>query len=787
MIKSETMKYAGIFTVKRHIRETAMFDTISAATGIDKKQIEAVARLLDEGATIPFMARYRKEATGSLDEVAIGAVRDGIIRFKELEDRKKAILKSLEEREILSHELKNSIESAGTLAELEDRYQKYRPKKRTRAMAAREKGLEPLAVTMMEAARSRTPLKLTPLEGAQAYCHGHGGISSPEQALAGARDIVAENISEDASIRNRMRILFHKEALISSSIKKSKEDEGIKYRDYFDWSEPARHAPSHRVLAMLRGEREGFLTVHALPPGDKALEIMESVFIKGSPSQSWLGQLTSCIHDSYKRLLGPAMENELLKSIKERADRKAIDVFVRNIQELLLSPPLGRKSVLAIDPGFRTGCKVVCLDSQGTLLDHAVIFPDTPQKRPSGKAGNSDSSGQTRDSDSSGQTGDSDSSGQTGDSDFSGQTGDSVPPGKTGETKARDTILKLVKRYKIEAVAIGNGTAGRETEAFIRSIGLPHDIPVVMVDESGASIYSASQCARDEFPHHDITVRGAVSIGRRLMDPLAELVKIDPKSLGVGQYQHDVDEKQLHQALDDVVSICVNRVGVELNTASPELLTQVAGLNRTTAGNIVEYRNANGPFTSRKELLKVPRLGPRAFEQCAGFLRIRDGKNPLDASGIHPESYPIVERMAMDKGVTPATLMDAKVNSDIVNSINLADYVTKTAGLPTLEDIAGELLRPGRDPRQGFKLFSFAEHVHGISDLVPGMILPGIVTNVTAFGAFVDIGVHQDGLVHVSQIADRFVKNPSDELRVHQRVSVRVLEVDIKRRRISLS
>ena len=568
-----------------------------------------------------------------------------------------------------------------------------------------------------------------PVKAGAAYIDPEKGVESPEDALTGARDILSEIINENLKARESIRRLFIREALITSKLRKGKEETGEKFKDYFDWSEPAYKAPSHRILAMLRGEKASVLGIHALPPEENALALLEKMFIKNNyPSAS---ELKIAIKDSYKRLLGKSIENELLKELKRKADETAIKIFADNIEELLLSPPLGEKSVLAVDPGFRTGCKIVCLDRQGKLLDHDVIYPMG-----------------------------------------------------AGVKKAETIIKKYIKQYRIDAIAVGNGTAGRETEAFIGKIGLPEQIDIVMVDESGASIYSASECAREEFPDHDITVRGAVSIGRRLMDPLAELVKIDPKSIGVGQYQHDVDQKDLQHALDDVVVKVVNRVGVDVNTASRELLCRISGLNNTTASNLVAFRKTNGPFKSRKQLLKVPRLGPKAFEQAAGFLRIHNEKSPLDASGIHPESYDIVKKMARDKGITIKELMK---NKNLVDTIDLTEYTTDTIGIPTLKDIAGELVRPGRDPRKNFKAFTFADNINDIKDLIPGMEVPGIITNVTAFGAFVDIGVHQDGLVHVSQMADHFVKNPGDIVTVRQHVYVTVLDMDIKRKRISLS
>ncbi len=700
-----------------------MFDTISQETGLKQDQVAAVAGLMEQGATIPFIARYRKEHTGSLDEVAITTIRDSLARLRALEERKETILNSLEERQLLTHDLKTAIKGAATAAELEDLYQPHRPKKRTRALMAREKGLMPLAEFLL------SHRKGDPVEAAKHHVSPEKEVTSPEEALAGARDIVAETINETPAVRTAMRHLFLRHALITSRVKKNRETDGIKYRDYFDWSEPGAKAPSHRILAMLRGEKEGMLTLHALPPEEKAMAVLEKQFL--NPAVPSAPHMAQAISDSYKRLLGKAMENETLKALKQRADTVAIKVFAENLKNLLLSSPLGQKAVLAIDPGFRTGCKMVCLDRQGNLVDHTVIFPLG-----------------------------------------------------SGAAKAGQAIKEWISAHGIEAIAIGNGTAGRETEAFVTALNLPSKIPVILVDESGASIYSASPIAREEFPDHDLTVRGAVSIGRRLMDPLAELVKLDPRSIGVGQYQHDVDQKELNQCLDDVVINTVNQVGVDVNTASKELLSRVAGLNKTIAANIVQYRLENGPFKTRQQLLKVPRLGPRAFEQAAGFLRIPQGTNPLDASGIHPEAYNIVKTMAEDLDVTVQTLVG---NAALVASIDLKKYVTPDMGIPTLKDIATELVRPGRDPREQFVPFAFAEDIHEIKDLVPGMVVPGIVTNVTAFGAFVDIGVHQDGLVHVSNMADHFVKNPADVVSVHQKVTVTIMEVDIPRKRISLS
>ncbi len=696
---------------------------ISRELNLSAENISAVAKLLEEGATIPFIARYRKERTGSLDEVAIGQIRDRIEQIKALDERKAAVIKSLTERELLTQNLLKEIQAAASLTGLEDLYEKYRPKKRTRAQDAREKGLEPLAGFLLKQTDQ------DPLLEAKAYVSPEKGVESALDALAGARDIIAETMNEDVATRAGIRQLFLNSAMIQSSVKKGKEGEGAKFKDYFDWSENAYKTPSHRVLAMFRGQNEDILIVHVLPDEDKALAFIESRYVKNRSKSA--EEVRAAIKDGYKRLLSKSMEKECMTDLKTRADETAIHVFSDNLKELLLSSPLGQKRILALDPGFRTGCKVVCLDAQGKLLHHDVVYLHDSQ------AG-----------------------------------------------KAKQVLSNLVKTYNIEAVAIGNGTAGRETEAFVRGLGLDTSISVVMVDESGASIYSASETARQEFPDHDITVRGAVSIGRRLMDPLSELVKLDPKSIGIGQYQHDVDQKLLKKSLDDVVISCVNKVGVEVNTAGRELLSRVAGLNDTIAGNMILFRNENGPFRSRKAFLKVPRLGPKAFEQAAGFLRIHDGDHPLDRSGIHPESYVVVEKMAKELKIG---IQDLLMNREQIAKIDLKQYVTESVGLPTLKDIAKELASPGRDPRQQFQAFSFDDAIHDIKDLVPGMKVPGIVTNVTAFGAFVDIGVHQDGLVHISQLADRYIKNPAEVVRVRQAVTVTVLEVDSKRKRISLS
>ncbi len=679
-----------------------------------------------EGGTVPFIARYRKEATGSLDETLITAVRDRLDQLDALDKRREAVLKSLEDQEKLTDELREKILGAGTLALLEDIYLPFRPKRRTRAAIAREKGLEPLAALLFEQSPATDP-------GGEAnrFLDPEKGVPSPEEALAGARDIIAEWANENADIRALLRNLFAEKGTFRSRVVAGKEDEAVQFRDYFDKEEPIGSAPSHRVLAMLRGEKEGFLTLHLGPREEEAFSCLHSSFIKNDSAASH--EVTAALRDSYKRLLAPSLETETKKSAKERADQEAIRIFADNLRHLLMAPPLGFKRLLALDPGFRTGCKLVCLDPRGKLVHNETIYPHS---------------------------------------------------GRQASDKAAERVRALVAEHGIEAVAIGNGTAGRETESFIRGLELPAAVQVIMVDESGASIYSASSLAREEFPDHDVTVRGAVSIGRRLMDPLAELVKIDPKSIGVGQYQHDVDQTELKKSLDDVVMSCVNAVGVELNSASAQLLSYVSGLGAQLARNIIAWRETNGPFHSRTALKKVPRLGPRAFEQAAGFLRISDGENPLDASAVHPESYHIVEKMARDMGCPITGIMR---DASIREKIDPASYVTAEAGLPTLLDILSELAKPGRDPRKTFESFAFAPGIEKPSDLEIGMRLPGIVTNVTAFGAFVDVGVHRDGLVHVSEMSDDFVKDPRQVVRVHQHVAVTVLEVDLDRGRISLS
>ncbi len=688
------------------------------------KQVSATVALLDEGATVPFISRYRKEVTGSLDEVQITAIRDRMQQLRDLDKRREAILKSLTDMGKLTPELQQQINEAETMVNLEDIYLPYRPKRKTRATAAREKGLQPLAELVL--AQDRIDLSAE----ADKYVDAEKGVTSAEDALAGARDIIAETISENAEVRAKLRDLFIQKGTFQSKVAPGKEESGIKYKDYFDWTEPVKSAPSHRILAMRRGEKEEILYLDIMPPEDEAIALLDRTFVSANNSSS--DQVRLAIADGYKRLLKPSMETEARLLTKKKADEEAIRVFAENARQLLLAAPLGQKRVMAIDPGFRTGCKVVCLDEQGKLLEYTAVFPHT-------------GAGQAR--------------------------------------EAEKTIQHLADLHKIEAIAIGNGTAGRETETFVRNLKLGN-VTIVMVNESGASIYSASEAAREEFPDKDVTVRGAVSIGRRLMDPLAELVKIDPKSIGVGQYQHDVDQSKLQTSLDDTVISCVNAVGVELNTASKQILSYVSGLGPQLAQNIVDYRNANGAFKRREQLKKVPRLGDKAFEQAAGFLRIQGSDNPLEASGVHPERYALVEQMAKDAN---ASIRDLMTDDKLRKSIPLQRYTNEKVGLPTLTDIMAELAKPGRDPREKFEAFSFTEGVNEIKDLKVGMKLPGIVTNITAFGAFVDIGVHQDGLVHLSQITNRYIKDPNEVLKVHQQVEVTVTEVDVNRKRISLS
>ena len=709
---------------------------LAAELNVKVFQVAATAQLFAEGATVPFIARYRKEATGELDEVQVLAIRDRLEQMRAIDDRRAAILASLKERNLLTPALEKIILAADTLTALEDAYLPFRPKKRTRATIAKEKGLEPLADLIFAQDPATDPVAAAQAHVGREYVADDGKnqkstIASVEEALAGARDIIAERVSDDKDARLRLRAVFQRDAVVSSKVMPGKEGDldAAKFKDYFEWSEPLARAPSHRVLAMRRGEKELFLMMRVqLPDEATAFATVQALFVKAKCPAA--DQVVLAVQDACKRLLCPAMETEMRLESKKRADEAGIKVFADNLRELLLSAPLGQRAVLAIDPGFRTGCKVVLLDRQGKLLHNDVVFPDR----------------------------------------------------QPDETKEK--LAGFVKFFHVEAIAIGNGTGGRETEAFVRTLELPATIPVVMVNESGASIYSASEVAREEFPDHDLTVRGAVSIGRRLMDPLAELVKLDPKSIGVGQYQHDVDQAALKRSLDDTVASAVNGVGVELNTASKQLLSYVSGLNTATATAIVARRNEQGAFKSRADLKAVPRLGPKAFEQAAGFLRIRDSAHPLDASAVHPERYPLVEKMAADLGATVADLMrDAQLRA----RIKLEAYVTAEVGLPTLNDIMAELAKPGRDPRQKFEAFSFAEGVNKPQDLKPGMKLPGIVTNVTAFGAFVDIGVHQDGLVHVSQLADTFVKEPSAVVRPQQKVMVTVTEIDLPRNRIALS
>ncbi len=696
---------------------------IAKELGIQTSQVEIVSAFLDDGATVPFIARYRKEATGSLDEVQITAIRDRRADLVDLDKRRSAILASLGERDVLNEALCRAVNTASDLAALEDIYLPYRPKRRTRASIAREKGLEPLATMLY--GQNKQPIEL------EAFVNSEKEVATVEEALSGARDIIAEWISEDAAIRARLRDFFHRKSTITSTVIKNQEEKGSKFRDYFAWQEPVGKVAGHRLLAMFRGEHEKILSLSLRPPEAESLAILQRCLVR---SNGFTGQQVALTaEESYKRLLAPSLENELRGNLKKQADQEAIAVFAENLRGLLQAAPLGQKRTMALDPGFRTGAKLACLGEQGELLDFTTIYPTLSGRQ---------------------------------------------------QEEAAQTVLQLCKQYHIEAIAIGNGTASRETESFVRGLQLPPEVIVTMVDENGASIYSASEVARAEFPDHDITVRGAVSIGRRLQDPLAELVKLDPKAIGVGQYQHDVNQKALKQCLDDVVISCVNKVGVEVNSASKELLAYVSGLGETLATNILAYRSEKGSFTAKRQLLEVPRLGKKAFEQCAGFLRIHEGKNPLDRSGVHPERYGIVEQMAKDCGCTVAALLQQE---NLRQLIQIDRYVCDEVGLPTLQDIMAELAKPGRDPRQSFAAFAFAQGVEKLEDLREGMSLPGIVTNVTKFGAFIDIGVHQDGLVHISQLADRYITDPSEVVKVRQQVQVRVLEVDTKRRRIALS
>ena len=702
-------------------------DIISNEMGLKLSQVSAVAMLLIEGATVPFIARYRKEVTESLDEVAVSTIRDRLNQLNEIDQRRETIFKSLEQNGHLTQALKEKVIASESLAELEDLYLPYRPKRRTRATIAKQKGLEPLAEIIFAQTGHRGDIE----QIAANYVDLQKEVATVEAALGGARDIIAEKVNENQKARAKLRELFLECALFKSKVVDGMESAGAKFKDYFDWSELAKTAPSHRILAMRRGEKNDILNLSLLPPEKDAIAILENLFIKGDGPDSQ--QVALAVRDSYKRLLSRSMETEIRLLTKKRADDEAIAIFTDNLRQLLMTAPLGAKRVMGLDPGYRTGCKVVCLDRQGKFLTHATIYPHTS-------------------------------------------------PAQTAT--AQKILLNLFDQFKIEAIAVGNGTAGRETEAFVKSICSEKSIPVFLVNESGASIYSASQTAREEFPDLDLTIRGAISIARRLMDPLSELVKIDPKSIGVGQYQHDVDQSALKASLDDVVMSCVNAVGVDVNQASPQLLTYVSGLGPSLAKNIVNYRNTNGAFPNRTALKKVPRLGAKSFEQCAGFLRIKNGNHLLDASAVHPERYDLVKKMAADIGCNVSDLIG---NKGKIKQIKLDKYIAKDLGLPTLNDIISELAKPGRDPRKTFEEFAFDSEVEKIEDLKLGMHLPGLVTNVTAFGAFVDIGVHQDGLVHISQLSDHFVKDPHQIVKVQQRVNVTVIEVDIDRNRISLS
>ena len=699
---------------------------IAAELKLPAHRIANTLKLLQGGATIPFISRYRKEATGGLDEVQIGDIQTRYEKLCELSKRKETVLSTIEEQGKLTPELKSRISACWNATELEDIYLPFKPKRKTRAEAARAKGLEPLALLLMMQKENNLAAKVRNFV--------KGEVKDEEDALKGARDILAEQISEDERSRNLMRNQFQRQAIIQSKVVKGKETEeaSAKYRDYFDFCEPLKKCSSHRLLALRRGESEGVLKVTIFPEDeDMCNERLQRLFVRAN--NECAHQVTEALTDAYKRLLKPAIETEFAALSKEKADEEAIRVFAENLRQLLLAPPLGQKRVMGIDPGFRTGCKVVCLDAQGTLLHNEAIYPHPP---------------------------------------------------KSEYAQAARKVVKLVEQYKIEAIAIGNGTASRETEQFVTSQRYDREVQVFVVSEDGASIYSASKTAREEFPDYDVTVRGAVSIGRRLMDPLAELVKIDAKSIGVGQYQHDVDQTKLKASLDQTVESCVNLVGVNVNTASKHLLTHVSGLGPTLAQNIVDYRTENGPFESRRQLLKVPRMGAKAYEQCAGFLRIPQAKNPLDNSAVHPESYPIVEQMAKDLNCTVADLIKDK---ELRSKIDLKKYVTDTVGLPTLTDILQELDKPGRDPRQKIQVFEFDKNVRTLDDLQEGMELPGIVTNITNFGCFVDIGIKENGLVHVSQLADRFVSNPADVVRIHQHVRVKVMSIDHERKRIQLT
>lgn len=705
---------------------------IAERTGLPEKYVENTVELLQDGATIPFISRYRKERTGGMDEVQVASVSDQLDKLVEMEKRKASILDSIEKQDKLTDELRKRIEGCWDATELEDIYLPYKQKRRTRAQVAREAGLEPMADWLLR--QFPDPV----LRKANNFLNKEKGIETAEDAVRGAMDIIAERVSENERSRQTVRGQFRRTARIVSKLVKGSaakgrniEEEGQKYRDYFDWSEPLSRCSSHRLLAMRRGEAEGILRLSITIDDDEAMEKLSHQYVRGSSEAAH--RVQEAVEDGYKRLLCPSIETEFAAISKEKADEEAIRIFVRNLEQLLMSSPLGQKRVMGIDPGFRTGCKVVCLDSEGNLLHNEAIYPHPPRSE---------------------------------------------------RVQAMQKILTLVKQYKVEAISIGNGTAGRETEEFVNHLDLPEGIEIYSVSEDGASIYSASKIAREEFPDYDVTVRGAVSIGRRLMDPLAELVKIDPSSIGVGQYQKDVNQSLLKKSLDQTVENCVNRVGVNLNTASKHLLTYISGLGPTLAQNIVDYRKEHGAFRTRRELLKVPRLGNKAYEQAAGFLRVQGGKEPLDNSAVHPERYELVERMAKDAGCSVDDLLKEKTWRD---KVNIHRYVSAEVGLPTLQDIMKELEKPGRDPREPLKAFAFDPTVHEVADLRPGMILPGIVTNITNFGAFVDVGVHTKGLVHVSQMADKFVKDPTQIVALHEHVMVKVLEVDVVRERISLS
>lgn len=702
---------------------TSFHTLVSQVLNIPAGQVEKTIGLLNEGATIPFISRYRKEVTGGLDEVQIGNIKDQLDKFTELKKRKETILSSIEEQGKLSPELKKRIEASWDSTEIEDLYLPYKPKRVTKAEIARKKGLEPLAKVVM--------MQNEPNLMARAKAFIQGEVKSMEEALQGARDIIAEWVNENEEARNIVRNSFSHTAIITAKIIKGKEEEGAKYRDYFDFSEPLKRISSHRLLALRRGEAEGILRVSISPDADTCMDRLKRRFVRNRNEAS--EQVSDAVDDSFKRLLKPSIETEFSNLSKTKADEEAIRVFAGNLRQLLMAPPLGQKRVLGVDPGYRTGCKLVCLDAQGALLHNETVYPHPPQNE---------------------------------------------------KSKSAAKVSQLVSTYAIEAIAIGNGTASRETEEFITNIRYDRKVQVFVVSENGASIYSASKIARDEFPEYDVTVRGAVSIGRRLMDPLAELVKIDPKSIGVGQYQHDVDQSALKKSLDQTVESCVNLVGVNVNTASKNLLTYISGLGPALAQNIVDYRTEHGPFQSRRELLKVPRMGEKAFEQSAGFLRIQAGKNPLDNSAVHPESYPIVEKMAKDLNCTVSDLI---ANKELKKKLDLKKYITDTTGMPTLLDIMEELDKPGRDPRQAIQIFSFDPTVKTIGDLKEGQVLPGIVTNITNFGCFVDVGIKENGLVHISELADRFVSDPTEIVSIHQHVKVKVLSVDLARKRVQLT